>query len=90
MAALQRAWFNCDMRKTHARRYLIEIREPNGSVLFSTAAYWDEKDKRVAIAQIGRLAGLPEVNFYTEPSLEPESGKREQRPAGERVNRTRT
>ena len=42
--------------------------------MFLTAAYWDEKDKRVAIAQIMRLADVPEVNSW-EPPLEREFGK---------------
>ena len=65
------------MPKARARRYLIEIKDVKGSILFSTVAYWDDKDRRIAVAQITRLAGPPEVNFYTEPALEPESGKGE-------------
>jgi hypothetical protein len=63
------------MPKARARRYLIEIKDVKGSILFSTVAYWDDKDRGIAVAQITRLAGLPEVNFYTEPALEPEFGK---------------
>jgi hypothetical protein len=47
-------------------RYLIEIKDATGVVLFSSVAYWDEQDKRVAIAQIMRLADVPEVS---EPPL---------------------
>jgi hypothetical protein len=65
------------MPNTRARRYSIEIKDANGARLFSTVAYWDDKDQRNALAQITRLAGLPEVNFYAEPALEPTSGKRE-------------
>jgi hypothetical protein len=43
--------------------------------MFLTAAYWDEQDKRVAIAQIMRLADVPEVNSWSEPPREPEFGK---------------
>ena len=43
--------------------------------MFLTAAYWDEHDKRIAIAQIMRLADIPEVNSWSEPQLEPEFGK---------------
>jgi hypothetical protein len=64
------------MPKSRARRYSIEIKEAKGEVLFSTIAYWDDQDRRIALAQITRLAGPPEVNFHTEPALEPESGKR--------------
>ena len=63
------------MPKNRARRYSIEIKDAKGSILFSTVAYWDDKDRRIAIAQITRLAELPEVNFYAEPVLEPETAK---------------
>jgi len=63
-----------------ARRYSIEIKDAEGSVVFSGVAYWDDKDKRVALAPITRLARLPEVNFYTEPALAPQSGNSERRP----------
>ena len=55
-----------------ARRYSIEIKDAKGSIVFSAVACWDDKDKRLALAQIERLAQLPEVNFYTGPALEPE------------------
>jgi hypothetical protein len=63
------------MPKNRARRYSIEIKDAKGSILFSTVAYWDDKDRRIAIAQITRLAELPEVNFHAEPALEPETAK---------------
>jgi len=66
--------------KIHPRRYLIEIKDAKGSVLFSAAACWDDKDKRIALAQITRLARLPEVNFYAEPALAPQSGNSGRRP----------
>jgi hypothetical protein len=63
------------MPRTRAkRRYLIEIRDAEGSVVFAATTSWDDKDKRLALAQIGRLAQLPEVNFYTGPAHEPDSG----------------
>jgi hypothetical protein len=63
------------MPKSRTRRYSIEIKDAKGAILFSTIAYWDDQDRRVALAQITRLAGLPEVSFHTEPALEPASGK---------------
>ena len=63
------------MTKSRARRYSIEIKDDKGSVLFATAAYWDDKERRVALAQITRLSGLPEVNFHGEAALEPELSK---------------
>jgi hypothetical protein len=69
-----------DMPHTRARRYSIEIKDAEGSVVFCAVAYWDDKDKRIALAQITRLAQLPEVNFYAEPALEPQSDNSERRP----------
>lgn len=63
------------MTKSRARRYSIEVKDSNGSVLFATVAYWNDKDRRVALAQITGLSGLPEVNFRGEPALEPEASK---------------
>ncbi len=63
-----------------SHRYSIEIRDANGVSLLSATAYWTEKERRMAFAQIERLAGLPEVNSYAEPALEPQSAKSERRP----------
>ena len=63
-----------------ARRYSIEIRDAEGSVVFRTLTRWDDKDKRIALAQITRLAPLPEVTFYAEPALAPKAGNKERRP----------
>ena len=67
------------MPRTRARRYSIEIKDAEGSVVFRAVACWDGKDKRIALAQITRLAQLPEVNFYAEPALEPQSDKGKRR-----------
>lgn len=63
------------MAKTRTRCYSIEVRDTKGSVLFSTVADWGDKERSLAIAQIMRLAALPEVNFYAKPALAPQSGK---------------
>ena len=63
-----------------ARSYLIEIKDSEGSVVFRAGATWDDKDKRIALAQVTRLARLPEVNFYAEPALAPQSGNSDRRP----------
>ena len=69
------------MPRTHAdRRYLIEIKDAKGSVVFFAVASWDDKDKRTALAQITHLAQLPEVNFYAEPALGPQVGDKKRRP----------
>ena len=58
------------MPRPHAeRRYLIEIKDSEGSIVFRAGTTWDDKDKRIALAQITCLARLPEVNFYAEPAL---------------------
>ena len=64
---------------TRARRYVIKIKDAKGSIVFSAVALWNDKDKRAALAQIERLARLPEVSFYTGPALAPQSDKSEQR-----------
>ena len=48
------------MPKTHPRRYLIEIKDAKGTVLFCTAAYWGGDDRRAAVAKILRLHGVLE------------------------------
>jgi hypothetical protein len=69
------------MPRTHAeRRYLIEIKDSEGSIVFRAGTTWDDKDKRIALAQITCLARLPEVNFYAEPALVPQSGNSDRRP----------
>ena len=68
------------MPKVRAQRYSIEIKDSDGSVVFRAVAHWDHKDKRLALAQIERLAQLPEVNFYTGPAHEPDSGTSKRRP----------
>jgi len=67
------------MPRTRARRYSIEIKEAGGSVVFHVVACWDDKDRRLALAQITRLAQLPEVNFYAKPALETQSDNSERR-----------
>ena len=76
-------------RTPAARRYSIEIKDTEGSVVFAATAFWDDKDKRNALAQIERLARLPEVNFYTGRALAPQSDKSEQqrRPRMRRLDR---
>ena len=63
------------MPKAHTRCYSSEIKNPEGVRLFSTKAYWTEKERRVALGQIMRLSGMPEASFYAEPALESQSEK---------------
>jgi hypothetical protein len=57
----------------HTGCYSIEIKNAEGVRLFSTKAYWTEKERRVALGQIMCLAGMPEASSYAEPALEPQS-----------------
>jgi hypothetical protein len=56
------------------RRFLIEIRDANGSLAFRSVAYWNEKDTRIAIARVTQLAGLPDVAIRPRPQREPKPG----------------
>jgi hypothetical protein len=67
-------------RTRAARRYSIEIKDAGGSIVFSALAFWDDKDKRLALAQIERLVRLPEVSFYTGPVHQPDSGNSKRQP----------
>ena len=75
------------MANVRKSRYLIEVKDSQGKSVFHSAAYWDEKDKRVAIAQLMRLADLPDVNFYTGPALQPDSDEDKPRIAAAPVRR---
>jgi hypothetical protein len=61
-------------RTRAARSYIIEIKDTEGRVVFCAVVHWDEKEKRSALAQIERLARLPEVNFDAGPALAPQVG----------------
>jgi hypothetical protein len=67
---------SCEMpsKSPAIRRYSIVIKDPdNKSVLF-TATDWTDEEKRIAVAQILRLAGQPDDNRITAPAAEPASG----------------
>jgi len=49
------------------RRYSIEIKDPDNKSVVFTAADWTEEEKRIAVAQILRLAGMPDDSL-TEPA----------------------
>jgi hypothetical protein len=59
------------------RSYTIEIKDiETGQTVVLTAADWDENDKRVAVAQVMRLAGVPDGScFLDEVAPKPESRK---------------
>jgi hypothetical protein len=77
------------MPKAHTHCYSIEIKDAKGVRLFSAKAYWTEKERRIALGQIMRLAGMPEVNFYIEPALEPQSEKATPRRQGSDGSQTK-
>jgi hypothetical protein len=68
------------------RRYSIEIKDAEGSVVFRTVVYWDDTDKRTALAQITGLAPPPEVNVYPKPALSPQVGNKRQRSGTRRLD----
>jgi hypothetical protein len=59
------------MPSPNTRRYSIEIKDPdNKSVLF-TAVDWTDEERLIAVAQIMRLAGLPDDNCFAAPTDKP-------------------
>jgi hypothetical protein len=50
------------------RRYSIEIKDDTGKTVIFTAADWTDDERRIAVAQLMRLAGLPDTGCFTEPS----------------------
>jgi hypothetical protein len=58
------------MSKERTRRYLIEIKDPDNKSIVFTAANWTDEEKRIAVAQILRLAGMPDDNCLTQPPPE--------------------
>jgi len=47
------------MAKEPTRRYTIETKDDKGKPVIFTAADWTDDERRVAVAQVIRLAGLP-------------------------------
>jgi hypothetical protein len=50
------------------RRYSIEIKDDTGKTVIFTAADWTDDEKHAAVAQVMRLAGLPDTGCFTEPA----------------------
>jgi hypothetical protein len=55
------------MPKQRTRRYSIEIKDDKGKTVIFTAADWTDDERRAAVAQVMRLAGLPDTGCFTEP-----------------------
>ena len=55
------------------RRYSIEIKDDTGKTVIFTAADWTDDERAAAVAQVMRLAGLPDDNCLTQPA--PKRGK---------------
>jgi hypothetical protein len=51
------------MPKAHARRYLIEIKDAKGVVVFSSAVYWGDKDRRHVDRRMTALASSWRATF---------------------------
>jgi hypothetical protein len=52
------------------RRYSIEIKDDTGRSVWFAAADWTDEERRIAIAQVMRLAGPPDDNCFTAPAAE--------------------
>ncbi len=48
------------MPNPKTRRYSIEIKDPDNKPVLFTAVDWTEEERLIAVAQIMRLAGLPD------------------------------
>ena len=48
------------MAKEQTRRYSIEIKDPDNKPVLFTAVDWTDEERLIAVAQIMRLAGLPD------------------------------
>jgi hypothetical protein len=44
--------------RTRRRRYVIEIKDPDNQTVVFAAADWTDDERREAVAQVLRLAGL--------------------------------
>jgi hypothetical protein len=54
---------------SNVRRYAIEVSDvETDQIVFLTAADWTEEQKRVALAQIMRLPGLPDEDCLIKPA----------------------
>jgi len=58
------------MPKERTRRYSIEVKDPDNKPVVFTAADWTDEEKHIAVAQILRLAGMPDDNCPTQPAPE--------------------
>lgn len=47
------------MPNSRRRRYVIEIKDPDNQTVIFAPAEWTDDERRNAVAQILRLAGLP-------------------------------
>jgi|HubBroStandDraft_4_1064222.scaffolds.fasta_scaffold152640_1 hypothetical protein len=57
------------------RRYSIEIKDPDNKPVLFTAVDWTDEERRTAVAQILKLAGLPDDNCFTAPAAETKKGR---------------
>ena len=56
-------------------RYSIEIKDDKGNTIIFTAADWTVDDRRVAVAQVLRLTGVPDAGSFTDTLATKSSGK---------------
>ena len=55
-----------DPGSCHNTCYSIEIKDDAGKTVIFTAADWTDDEKLAAVAQVMRLAGLPDTGCFTE------------------------
>jgi hypothetical protein len=62
-------------RHVSTRRYSIEIKDANGQSVWFAAASRTDDERRVAVAQILRLCGMPDENCFTAPAAKLKKGR---------------
>jgi hypothetical protein len=63
------------MPRPKTRRYSIEIKDPDNKPVLFTAVDWTDEERLIAVAQIMRLAGLPDDNCFTAPAAKPKKAR---------------
>jgi len=62
------------MPSPKTRRYSIEIKDPDNKPVLFTALDWTDEERLIAVAQIMRVAGLPDDSRFTAPAAKLNKG----------------